>query len=110
MFFHHFNAYVLGIICAFLVKAKIKPKIIDHRSVRIGVWAFLIGLNHAVFMYPHNLEKNNQKANEYVEMLYPVIGRFVVSLALFWSLYSTGIGYTRKFPKFVIFLLLSQNL
>ena len=96
LFFHHFNGYALGLICAYLVKSKIKPKIFDHKLVRIGLWVSVVALNYAVYMYPHNLEENNLKGNEWIEMLYPVIGRFTMSLLFFWFLYSLGIGYTRK--------------
>ena len=95
-FFHHVNGYILGVLTAYLVKSKIKPKIFDYRSVRLAVWALIYGLIYAVFMYPHYLEENNLKANPYFEMIYPVIGRFVMSLLPCWWFYTASHGYTRR--------------
>lgn len=86
---------MIGVLCAYLVKSKIKPKVLNYRLVRLTVWALLFGVNYAVFMYPHYLEENNLKANEYLEMLYPAIGRLTVSLFFAWWLYSMSFGYSR---------------
>ena len=87
---------MLGVLTAYLVKSKIKPKIFDYRSVRLAMWTLIFSLVYAVYVYPHYLEENNLKANPYFEMLYPVIGRFTVSLFLCWWLYSMSIGYSRR--------------
>ena len=99
-------------ICAWLVKNRVKPKFFDYKIVRffLGLFAFC---SFFVFLkYLEHLERNGGQANNYYFYFFlPVTDKMFCSIALFYLFYSVLIGHSSKlFSSSKFGLLLNQTL
>lgn len=85
-------------ICAWLVKNRVKPKIFDFKIARFFIGLFSFCSFYAFLKYLEYLEHTGGQANNYYLYYFlPVIDKMVCSISLFYVFYSVLIGHSSKF-------------
>lgn len=95
--FFHNNVYVLGIICAFMVKTRKAFKPLRYRSVRLAIYLTTLAIPYLTLNWIYYLEQTETEPSQIVRLLLPNLSRLVIVLFPFFFVYSNLIGYSSKF-------------
>lgn len=92
----HYNTYVIGLICAWLVKNEVKAKFLNSKPIYLIVNGLAFSAFYLFLLYLNYLENSGIKLNRFIEILLPVIERFFCIIPFFWFFYSCCLGYNGK--------------
>lgn len=94
--FLHNPAYLLGIVCAFLIKREVRFEILRFRMVRLIIYLATLAVPYLTMSYIYDLEQTGTEPSRLVRILLPIFSRLVSFLLPFFFVYSNLSGYSSK--------------